>query len=905
LRTRIVTRPRLVRRLAGGADACLILLSAPAGFGKTTLLREWIAESRRPVAWLSLDEGDNDRSRFLTYLSAALQNINPELGRAIPAMLRSLQPPPAESLLTELLNEIAAVREPLALVLDDYHLIDNGHIHSDLGFLLEHLPPNLQLIIATRADPPLPLARLRGQGRLGELRAGDLRFTSAETADFLEGVMELALNEEEIAALEARTEGWITGLHMAALSMQGHGDTAGFIASFTGSHRFVLDYLLEEVLRRQSHNIQHFLLATSVLERLCGPLCDAVLFGDAASSPDEASGPPSGPQTDLRPAAAMSGQETLEYLEQVNLFIVPLDDERRWYRYHRLFADLLKQRARQKAAADAAIPGASIEELHRRASRWYEANGYEVDAFQHAAAAGDVRRATRLVAGRGMPLQFRGAVYPVLRWLEFLTQEVLNADPSLWVMYASCLSMAGRTDEVEEKLQAAEAILPEAEKAGDEGARNLHGHIAAIRALLAAAKYQAEKIISQSNRALAYLHPDNQAVRTATIWKLGIAYQLRGDLEAAASSYGEAVAISRRTGNTVIHMSAALGLGSVRESDLRLHQAAETYREVLELAGDLPMPSSSEACLGLARIHYQWNDLDHAEEYGRSARRLARPIETTDWIIPYELFGARLHRARGDYNGAAGILERIEGLIRRRGFSHRAAELAAERVCLLLLQGWLESAEYVVRNHNLPLSRARVKLAQRDCSAALAELTPLLRRAETGMPADERLKLLLVHAIARNACGEQERALELLRDALAQGEAEGCIRIFLEEGEPMLRLLSAAAARGIMTGYTGMLITAFREEDKGRTGEATREASRSGTSGESGGTPVKPLLEPLSSRELEVLQLIAQGCSNSEICERLFLALSTVKGHNRNIFEKLGVRRRTEAVARARELGLL
>jgi LuxR family maltose regulon positive regulatory protein len=652
-----------------------------------------------------------------------------------------------------------------------------------------------------------------------------------------------------------------------------------------------------------------------VLDRLCGPLCDALLYGTEAPAQDTAPAPDSAP----RPPAEPTGQETLEYLEQSNLFIVPLDGERRWYRYHHLFADLLRQRARQRAgqaggntgghagaksggerggasaATATALPGGSLEELHRRASRWYEGQGYAVEAFRHAAAAGDVQRAIRLITGEGMPLQFRGAVAPVLGWLESLPRRVLDAHPSLWVTYASTLSMSGRTAEVEDALRAAEAQLPEVEEARDAEQRNLIGHIAAIRALLAAVSYRVEEIISQSDRALQYLHPGNLAVRTATTWKLGIAYQLRGELETAARFYEEAVATGRRTGNTVIQMAAALGLAGVQEEELRLHRADETYREVLELAGELPMLTSSEACLGLARIRYQWNDTEGAEEYGRRARHLARTVEGSRWILPYELFMARLACAGGDLEGAEGALGRAEELIRRREVEDRAVELAGERLRLLLLQGRLDAAERLAEEQKLPLGRARVALARGDCAAALEALTPMLRQAEEGMPMARRIRLWLLHALALAACGEEERALERLREALARGEAEGCLRIFLDEGEPLRRLLSAATARPGMEEFTARLLSAFRAEEVRQTASAPQ----------GGESRAQPLIEPLSSRELEILQLIDRGYSNHQIAEQLFLALSTVKGHNRNIFEKLAVRRRTEAVARARELDLL
>ena len=431
---RVVLRPRLIERLNEGLHRKLTLISAPAGFGKTTLLSEWVASScSRPAAWLSLDEGDNDPTRFLAYLVAALQTIAPNIGEGVLGALQSPQPPPTESILTALLNEVTTIPDDLVLVLDDYHVIDARAVDDALDFLLEHLPPRMHLVIATREDPNLPLARLRARGQLTELRAADLRFTPSEAAEFLDQVMGLNLSAEEIAALETRTEGWIAGLQLAALSMRGREDVPGFIKTFTGSHHFVLDYLVEEVLQQQPESVQTFLLRTSILDRLCGPLCDAVLLDLSAS-----------------------GQETLEYLEHANLFLVPLDNERRWYRYHHLFAELLRQRLHQSAASSTGDERESVAELHIRASVWCEDNGLEVEAFQHAAAADDVERAARLVEGGGMPLHFRGAVAPVLSWLESLPTTELDAMPSLWVMYASAMLFVSQTT----RRETSSGILP-------------------------------------------------------------------------------------------------------------------------------------------------------------------------------------------------------------------------------------------------------------------------------------------------------------------------------------------------------------------------------------------------------------------------------------------------------------
>ncbi len=882
-RPKVVLRPRLVERLNEGplAGHKLTLISASAGFGKTTLVGEWVSAFsplslgegtgvRVRAAWLSLDEGDNDPTRFLTYLVAALQTLAPNIGAGVLRVLQAPQPPPIESMLTALLNEITAIPDNFVLVLDDYHVVEAQAVDQALTFLLEHLPPQMHLVIATREDPHLPLARLRVRGQLTELRAADLRFTSAEAAEFLNQVMGLDLSAEDIAALETRTEGWIAGLQLAALSMQGHHDAAGFIASFTGSHHFVLDYLVEEVLHQQPASVQAFLLRTSILDRLCGPLCDAVLRDSAAP-----------------------GQATLAYLEHANLFVVPLDDERRWYRYHHLFAELLRQRLYQSAASSTGDEGQGVAEYHIRASQWYEDNGLELEAFHHAAAAHDVERAARLVEGKGMPLHFRGAVAPVLYWLASLPASVLNAWPLLWTTYASVLLVSGQQTGVEGKLQAAEAALQGVEP--DDKTRDIIGRVAAIRATLALSQYQVETVIAQSHRALEYLHPDNLSFRTFTIWKLGYAYHLQGDRAAASRAYTEAMAISQASGNIITAIIATIGLGTIQEADNQLHLAAETYRRVLQLFGDQPLPVAGEAYLGLARIAYEWNDLDAAEQHAQQSIQLARQSENTDRVVAYEAFLARLKLARGDGASAAAVLAEADQSVRQHNFVYRMSEVAAAQVLTLLHQGNLAAAAHLAETYDLPLSQARVHLAQEDPSAALAVLVPFRQQMEAKGWQDERLKAMVLQAVALHAQGEKDQAAQVLGDALALAETGGFIRIFVDEGAPMARLLSEASAQGVMPDYGAKLLAAFEAEEQADEDKPYLLPA----------PLTQPLSEPLSQRELEVLQLIAQGFSNREIGERLFLALDTVKGHNRRIFGKLQVQRRTEAIARARELDLL
>ncbi|NRS50597.1 LuxR C-terminal-related transcriptional regulator [Brevibacillus sp. HB2.2] len=858
-RLKTVTRHQLIEQLNEGLNRKLTVISAPAGSGKTTLVSEWLASGDRPFAWISMDEGDNDPARFFTYLFTALQNIGPNIGSGIYPLFHSPQPLPIELMISTLLHEIIAIPNPFVLVLDDYHVLKTGPLDDAISFLLERMPRQMHLVIATREEPRLPIARLRVRNQLNEVRASDLRFTYSEAAEFLEKVMGLELLPENIALLEARTEGWIAGLQLAALSIKEQIDVTTFLSTFSGSHHFILDYLVDEVLTKQSASTQAFLLHTSILDRLSGPLCDAVF-----SQSEMCSG---------------SGQETLEFLERANLFIVPLDSERRWYRYHHLFADLLRQRLRQRFSSTIGECERILAELHTRASIWYEDNGFEMEAFHHAVVANDLSRAARLVEGERMPLLFRGGVVPVLNWLESLPREELDVRPALWVMYASALLMTGQITGVEPKLLAAEKAMQGMGQ--DAGARDTLGHIAAIRATLAVSMHQAEEIMAEAKRALAYLHPDNLPVRTATTWSLGYAYHLQGNRIAASMAYQEALSISKKIGHVVITMMATLGLAKLQEADNQLHMAAETYQHVQKLAGSPPLPAACEAHLGLARIFYEWNDLHTAELHGQQSIQLASQLEQTDRVVAAQVFLARLKLVQGDVSGAATMLANAEYVARKQGFVMQMPPIAEVQVLILLQQDNLTAAARLALRHDLPIVQARVYLAQGDTSAALAVLEPLLVQAEAKQLEDERLKIMLLLAVVQHAHGDQAKAAQIMKDALVIAEPGGFIRTFVDEGSQMKRILRDATVHRTMPRYIEKLLAEFESHH------------------------ADSLIEPLSERELEILQLIEKGLSNRDIAQQLFLALSTVKGHNRNIFDKLQVQRRTEAVARARQLGLL
>lgn len=615
-RQNTVLRQRLIERLQCGLHRKLTLISAPAGYGKTTLVGEWIPQCGRLVAWLSLEEGDNELTRFLAGVISSLQTIAEKIGKGVLEVLQSPGPPPMESIIEALLKE-AAVMSPFILVLDDYHAAKSKPIDEAISFLLDHLPSHIHLVMITREEPFIPSARLRAQDQLTELREADLKFTRPEVEGFLNGVMRLNLPEDIIDELASRTEGWIVGLQLAALSIQGDRGTDRFIQSIAGSHHFVLDYLVEEVLERQPKAVQTFLVRTSILDRLCGSLCDAILLDPA-----------------------ISGKQQLLDLERQNLFVIPLDHERRWYRYHHLFAESLQRRLEDH------LNGFHVAELHQRASEWYENHGFEIEAFRHAVETADVERSALLLEGNGMPLHLRGAAGISLKWLESLPAAELDARPALWVMYGSVLLLTGKPTHVEPKLRAAEAALEGARQ--DVRVRDLIGLIAATRAavgslmmamnpngtyqklqtaekfmqmkehddksddlieliapgnnVLRSATYEIDQVVNQSRLALEYLRQDNLPVRTAAAWMLGISSQRRGDYAEAQKAYREVISYSHVMGHKLMAIMSLIGLGQLHEADNGPNLAGECYEEAIKLAGDLPLPALREAQAGLERV---------------------------------------------------------------------------------------------------------------------------------------------------------------------------------------------------------------------------------------------------------------------------------------------------------------
>ncbi|WP_379352647.1 MULTISPECIES: LuxR C-terminal-related transcriptional regulator [unclassified Paenibacillus] len=873
MRPNAVRRASLINRLNDGLHRRLTIVSASAGFGKTTLVREWLAQSGRPSAWVSLDEGDRNPAEWLMYLSGALGTVGAVFSDAWFSVLRSLDTLPISSLLTALLNEAAAVESPFILVLDDYHTISSNEMDEHLAYFIERMPSNMHLVIIARHMPKLPFPRLRARDQLNEWRGDDLRFMPDETGQFLNGTMGLTLSTEQTELLQIHTEGWVAGLQLAALALQGERNNTRLSQHLTFRNHFALDYLFEEVLQKQSEPVRRFLLCTSVLDRMCASLCDAIL-----------------------PDSAVCGRDVLDELERANLFLVPLDHERKWYRYHHLFAELLRrQLVNIEYESNHRNGQESIFELHKRASQWFEGQGYLLEAFNHAAAAHDTARAARLAEGEGMPLHFQGAAYPVLKWLESLPYSALNDHPSLLVMFASVSLFAGRTERLEEMLLSAETVLRSFEPR--QRREDLMGHAAAIRAVVAASRYHADEIMEQSLYALALLHPDNKAVRASATWSLGFAHQLLGNRAAAKEAYARAQSVSQTIGHVMIELLAAIGLGNLQQSDNLLPLAASTYLEVLRIGGQLPLPVLCEAHLGLARIYYEWNELELAEQHGAKASEFARQLEAADRLVRCELIDARIKLALGDERGAEEALERavLAGL--RNGGDERMPELSEAQVLAHVAKGQMAAAARLADERKLPIARSRVFLANGDAQAAFVLLSGYAAELSRQEREDERLKVTVMLAVAQKAVGDSSGAERRMAEALQMAEPGGYIRLFTDEGNPMRELLGLAASGGNNQAFASKLLSYFHDETPveiiGQTGQVPVSSAHS------------TLAEPLSARELDVLKLIALGLSNHEISERLFLALSTVKGYNRTIYDKLQVKRRTEAVARAREWGLL
>ena len=897
-RAELVPRSRLFERLDEGAQRKLTLVSAPAGFGKTTLVSEWLGAQPRASAWLTLDAADAEPARFLSYLVAALQTVQPGLADDVLSALQSPRPPSTGWLTTALLNGLASLHDDTVLVLDDYHVLDARAVDEMLAALLEHLPPRLHLVLTTREDPDLRLARLRARGQLTELRARDLRFTPDETATFLNELMGLDLSSEDLAALEARTEGWIAGLQLAALSMRGREDLSGFIHAFAGDHRYIVDYLAEEVLQRQPERVRRFLLRTSILERLSGPLCDAVTGGEGSEG-------------------------VLRSLERGNLFLVPLDDTRLWYRYHPLFADVLRAHLDQEPSED-------VRTLHRRASAWHEADGSPSDAVRHALAGEDAERAARLIEAswRSMDSSFQSAAW--LAWAQALPEERVRARPVLGAGYAWALLNAGELEAAEERLREVErrmaspaeptasaptTVAPSttppttAPLTEDEEAyRSLPGTVASARAYLALAHSDPAASVRHARRALALLPADDHVGRGVPLGILALAHWANGDLQEAHSILADAMAGFRAAGQAAPAISGVFALADIRRAQGSLRDARRTYEEALRFVAQQPeplLPGMAELYVGLAELEREQGEAEAAEAHLREAEALGERA-----VLPGD--EARLRGAMAALEAASGRPERAFALLeeadrlRIRGPMPDLRPVAALRARIWIEQGRIELARAWMRERALPawddlgfvreyehLVVARVLLAlhrQGASSEAGRDAERLLELLGSAAEAHARtgswVQVRVLQALARQAHGDLDSALERLAGALVAAEPEGYVRTFVDEGAAMKALLREAVERGVAAGYAGRLLAAF--------GPA-QARSPAGGSG----------LDALTEREGEVLRLLDSELSGPEMARELRVSLNTVRTHVKNVYSKLGVSNRRSAVRRARDLDLL
>lgn len=887
-----ITRPRLIAELEDGLRGKLTLVSAQAGYGKTTLLADWTARRHFRVAWVSLDPGDNTLERFLAHVIHALQAVYPGLGEATLAMLQARELP-LDDLLISLANDLAAgleragvLSEPALLVLDDYHHIDDTAIHRAVTFLLDHAPARFHLTISARTNPPLALARLRGRNQLTEIGEQELRFTLAEAAAFLKQTMGLALAPEDIASLEARTEGWVAGLQLAALSMRGRADPGNFVRQFSGSHRHILDYLTDEVLNRQPIDIQHFLLQTSILDRLTASLCAAV-------------------------TRRQDSQVILERLERDHLFVVPLDDERRCYRYHQLFSDQLRYRLQ------ATMPE-KVSELHLLACEWHAAQGRLYEAIGHALAAKSYDRAVELIEAADPTLAMRGEVTTLLSWLDAFPEQVVRAHPRLSLSYAWANFVSTNIDGIAPHLGHVYQSLGLAGAGTQEQAENLSpqereylGEALALSALAATYRGDEYQAVTLARQAFEILPKEAIVPRIVVNLAMGDAYRDADNVAAASQAYTQAIGMSQSIGNSLGAMVMANDLARLQRSQGRLHLAANTYRQVLEWGQSRLRPhyAVGQALVGYGDILREWNQLQAAEQHLQEG---VRQCERGGYRR-YQIFGqatlAHVRLAQNALDGMLAAIRRSRELALAAGVGRDIALVEALQARLWLGRpearlaealAWAEKAEVTVADQPTllrefeHLSLVRVLIAQaaqqrdqRALGGALGLSSRLLARAEKSGRLNSVIEILALQSIIHHLNGEIPKAMVAIERSLALAEPEGYVRLFVDEGLLMAQVLRHASSRRILPTYVSALLAEFGEHPK------------------ADGVAPRLLAEPLSPREIEVLHLLSAGLSNREIGEALVISPGTVNTHTRKIYEKLGVGNRTQAVARARELKLL
>lgn len=867
----LVVRPRLMARMGEALrlQHRLTLISARAGSGKTSLVSEWLHQQERPSAWLSLDANDNDPESFFNYLLEALRQLRLKIKGA-----EWRQPDPgdlssAESLMTLLINDVAAHSIPFLLVLDDYHVIQNNWIHRAVGFLLDHQPDNMHLVMTTRVDPPLPLAQLRARGQLTEIRDRDLLFTTEEVVQLLNGVMALDLSAQAVATIEQRTEGWIAGLQMAAISARSHrelGDLEAFIEAFGGTNRYILDYLIEEVLGQQPPRVQDFLIETSILERMCGELCDAV-----RSQTSEIS----------------DSQSILARLERANMFVVPLDDQRHWYRYHHLFADLLQSVLRQRRSAE------QIRELHRRASQWYLDQELPGEAMTHILAAGDFERAAAVIDEKiaGLIHMVSHSQSPlVLSWIDKLPEPVRRSRPSIDVYRANMMALSLQLDEVD-------AILDDVEKridARSPRASEILGHAAAVRAFCANLRGDAAQTLSMAARAREYLPGEGSPVAQSMLaYTLADTYFALDDMQHARQALLELIRFGEKTAQIIIIVPGLCDLAAVRKVEGKLQDAQELYERARRWLVEQDSWESRARCsyeFGMADLLRERNQLDSAYEHAMAGMEIRRRLGAYQVIGDLALM--RVLQARGHMEGAHRALQAAERSIQAHPFQLALMiEFRTARVLHWLAAGNLDlagryAAELGGGSEQEQIVLARLRLAEGRADEAREIMSRQRALAEAGGRRGRLIEILTLQALALEAGGQSAEAEKVLSEAVSLAWPEGYVRVFLDLGQPLRRLLERLAkAKVEAEDYVRGLLSAFPPEQEEK--------------------PLPRMLDPLSQRELEVLRLLAEGLANKEIAERLVVTPGTVKQHLKNISRKLGAHGRMQVVRRARELKLL